>query len=173
MNCPTCSLAFSTENYDDVNVDVCEKCKGIWLDKGELELLLKRKDKLFKASEVNAVNRLCGASGVRKEDESRHLNCPKCQQSEMKTFNYNYSSGILVDQCGKNCGLWLDAEELDKIQIHTELFRDRLEANRERFETLAGQVEADMRQNMDNAEDGAGPSRFRFVNALLRGLIKF
>ena len=96
-------------------------------------LLLKRKEQLFKASEVNGVNRLCGASGVKKEEESRHLKCPKCQQVEMKTFNYNYSSGILVDQCEKTCGLWLDAEELDKIQSHTELFRDRLEANRERF----------------------------------------
>jgi len=88
------------------------------------------------------------------------------------TFNYNYSSGIIVDRCKKGCGMWLDADELDKVQIHSELWQDKLEANRDRFTMLAGQVEQDARSNIDKIDEAVGPSRFRFINSMIRGLVR-
>jgi Zn-finger nucleic acid-binding protein len=166
-------MACSQENYEGVTIDVCSKCRGVWLDQGEMEQIVNRRGRIFKAQEVEAVNRLCGANGVGKPEEPRNLRCPKCGTLPMKTLQYNYSSGIMIDRCGKGCGVWLDADELEKVQIHTELWQDKLEANRERFSNLAGQVESDTRKTLDALSDATDPSRFRFINAMLRGLIKF
>ena len=48
MKCPKCGGGLEEKCYEDVEIDVCGGCKGIWLDAGELELLLEgRKAKGF------------------------------------------------------------------------------------------------------------------------------
>jgi len=39
MKCPKCGSDLEEINHDEVMIDRCTKCEGIWLDKGELELL--------------------------------------------------------------------------------------------------------------------------------------
>jgi len=173
MNCPSCQISCIQENYEGVNIDVCSSCRGVWLDQGELKEIISKREKVFKSNEVEAVNRLCGVNGVPKEEESRNLPCPKCNNKPMKTQNYNYSSSILIDRCSKGCGIWLDADELEKVQMHSELWQDKLEANRDRFTILSGQVEEDANKNWEAISKAVDPSRFKFVNSVVRGLIKF
>ncbi len=40
LNCPVCRAPFKEIVKDSVLIDVCTECKGIWLDRGELEKLL-------------------------------------------------------------------------------------------------------------------------------------
>lgn len=41
MNCPICDDVRMREvQKDDVMIDVCPNCKGVWLDRGELEKLM-------------------------------------------------------------------------------------------------------------------------------------
>lgn len=43
MDCPRCKLATMEErDRQGVVIDVCEQCRGIWLDRGELEKLIAR-----------------------------------------------------------------------------------------------------------------------------------
>lgn len=43
MNCPRCEGTLLQErNREGVIVDVCEGCRGLWLDRGELEKLTAR-----------------------------------------------------------------------------------------------------------------------------------
>lgn len=43
MNCPRCPSASLHElDRDGITLDRCERCRGIWLDRGELEKLLAR-----------------------------------------------------------------------------------------------------------------------------------
>lgn len=42
MKCPTCSILLVSAERDGVDIDYCPKCWGIWLDRGELNLILKR-----------------------------------------------------------------------------------------------------------------------------------
>ncbi len=44
MKCPKCGHDLGTEKVDDVQIDVCAACHGIWLDEGELEQLTQRGD---------------------------------------------------------------------------------------------------------------------------------
>ncbi len=40
MRCPLCDATMRAVNRRGVEVDVCPECKGIWLDRGELEKLM-------------------------------------------------------------------------------------------------------------------------------------
>ncbi len=43
MNCPRChGAALDERERDGVVVDVCRICRGVWLDRGELEKLVAR-----------------------------------------------------------------------------------------------------------------------------------
>jgi Zn-finger nucleic acid-binding protein len=43
MNCPRCTgLSLQEIDRDGITLDRCEICRGIWLDRGELEKLLAR-----------------------------------------------------------------------------------------------------------------------------------
>lgn len=36
LKCPKCDGTLYEADYDDVKIDVCNKCTGVWLDPGEL-----------------------------------------------------------------------------------------------------------------------------------------
>ena len=43
MNCPRCEHEpLAERDRDGVTVDVCARCRGVWLDRGELEKLIAR-----------------------------------------------------------------------------------------------------------------------------------
>ena len=42
LRCPKCDAALEGIIHDQVEIDVCKTCGGVWLDAGELEQLSKR-----------------------------------------------------------------------------------------------------------------------------------
>jgi ribosomal protein L37AE/L43A len=44
MHCPKCATKLVTVTQHDVTVEECPSCKGMWLDRGELETLAKREN---------------------------------------------------------------------------------------------------------------------------------
>ncbi len=42
MRCPRCDGDLKESKFEEVSIDTCEKCGGVWLDSGELEQLTKR-----------------------------------------------------------------------------------------------------------------------------------
>ncbi len=40
MNCPVCDARMRTVEKYSVEVDICPDCKGVWLDRGELDKIL-------------------------------------------------------------------------------------------------------------------------------------
>ena len=51
MKCPKCGMNLVEIDYKKIKVDKCSECEGIWLDAGELEMMVKMDkgglDKLF------------------------------------------------------------------------------------------------------------------------------
>ena len=37
LSCPNCSTSMTLKNRLGVEIDQCPRCKGVWLDRGELE----------------------------------------------------------------------------------------------------------------------------------------
>ena len=42
MQCPRCGGGLKEEVFDDVHIDRCDTCGGVWLDSGELEQIVKQ-----------------------------------------------------------------------------------------------------------------------------------
>jgi Zn-finger nucleic acid-binding protein len=40
MQCPRCDGRLHMRTFDEVSIDQCDKCQGIWLDSGELEQIV-------------------------------------------------------------------------------------------------------------------------------------
>lgn len=40
MNCPRCDSSLEEQKHSGVAIDSCPKCRGVWLDRGELEKLI-------------------------------------------------------------------------------------------------------------------------------------
>ena len=42
MNCPICNIALVISDKQGIEIDYCPKCRGIWLDRGELDKIIER-----------------------------------------------------------------------------------------------------------------------------------
>lgn len=105
MICPRCKEEMIILELDNVEIDFCSECKGIWLDSGELEMLLENEEKnnLFNFFMENLYN------------NEEKLKCPVCSKKMLKVeFNKNELT-ITVDKCKKDHGIWFDENELYSI----------------------------------------------------------
>lgn len=50
--CPRCGGLMDIESADDIDVDVCLSCNGVWLDAGELDGLKKKAKKGFEGDDL-------------------------------------------------------------------------------------------------------------------------
>jgi Zn-finger nucleic acid-binding protein len=115
MNCPACKSAMITLELADVEIDHCVHCGGIWLDTGELEVLmddpLKAKRLLDSFREIPAA-----AEQPRK--------CPICEKKMAKIIVGRSEPPLLIDKCPRTDGLWFDKGELRAILDQGELDKD-------------------------------------------------
>lgn len=42
MNCPNCNETLVMADRQGVEIDYCPKCRGVWLDRGELDKIIER-----------------------------------------------------------------------------------------------------------------------------------
>jgi Zn-finger nucleic acid-binding protein len=42
MACPTCGVALVMSERQGVEIDYCPSCRGVWLDRGELDKIIER-----------------------------------------------------------------------------------------------------------------------------------
>ena len=42
MNCPSCNVTLLISDRQGIEIDYCPQCRGIWLDRGELDKLIER-----------------------------------------------------------------------------------------------------------------------------------
>ncbi len=123
MLCPDDSTTLKRASYEnDVPVDQCGKCGGIWLDHRELEAIQDIRVNDY-SRELDAIPSyfdnayemaLAKAEGV--------YSCPKCER-EMEKREYAYCSQIMVDVCPGCRGVWLHQNELVELEIFFEKCR--------------------------------------------------
>src|SRR5687768_9287375 len=42
MNCPSCNTTLTMSERSGVEIDYCPQCRGVWLDRGELDKIIER-----------------------------------------------------------------------------------------------------------------------------------
>lgn len=105
MNCIICNEAMVILELDQIEIDHCLKCGGIWLDAGELELLLEN------AAEVQAVLRQPVSAGAASGSGRK---CPICRK-RMEVIEIGDDREISIDRCKNGDGLWFDKGELEGV----------------------------------------------------------
>ena len=105
MHCPVCKEPLVVLELEQVEVDYCTGCSGVWLDAGELEFLLETDE------DRNRLINLFIEAGQIKE---KNHDCPICGK-QMKKFEIGEKGKVVVDKCRKNHGIWFDKGELKKV----------------------------------------------------------
>lgn len=109
MDCPICpKTAMITLELDDVEIDYCMKCGGIWLDGGELEQLFENP-----ADAGALLDRVVSAKARDHGEES--YKCPICDKKMDKVYIGENEGKVLIDACPRRDGLWFDKGELGSI----------------------------------------------------------
>jgi Zn-finger nucleic acid-binding protein len=53
MECPVCKVDLKMSDRQGIEIDYCPKCRGVWLDRGELDKVIERSaPELSRAPEV-------------------------------------------------------------------------------------------------------------------------
>lgn len=42
MKCPNCDVALTMADRQGIEIDYCPQCRGVWLDRGELDKIIER-----------------------------------------------------------------------------------------------------------------------------------
>ncbi len=116
MDCPVCRNAMIALELAEVEVDYCTACGGIWLDAGELELLLAGAEQTKKLLDSFKINSDC---------TEKRRKCPICLKRMQKIIVGPSSRPVLLlDKCPRGDGLWFDKGELQDILNRAKLDKD-------------------------------------------------
>lgn len=105
MDCPACHNAMITLELGEVEIDHCTACGGIWLDSGELDVLLD--DPAQARGLLRTFQRMASTEQPRK--------CPICDRRMTKVAVGWSDPPLIIDKCLRNDGLWFDKGELQDI----------------------------------------------------------
>ncbi|MCU0342396.1 MAG: zf-TFIIB domain-containing protein [Ignavibacterium sp.] len=103
MDCPSCKNPMIILELNQVEIDYCTSCKGIWLDRGELDLI-------FSAADKKEIEKLFS---VKNDYDEIVRKCPICKK-KMDKVKFE-DTEIIIDKCLNNHGFWFDSGELKSI----------------------------------------------------------
>jgi len=101
------------------------------------------------------------------ENEPRSLTCPCCG-SPMRVVNYAEDSGVFVDRCAGCGAIWLDADELEEIQVLMQRWEDEAP---DQIRAISGELREARERAQRECRLPFNPSRLSFVNALMHRLL--
>lgn len=167
MNCPSCQGSMTTLDYQGTQIQECPSCGGEFMGAHDIVHIVNTRDERVDPEIRAQVSDWNPVFGVPEEETIRELTCPACHES-MRVVNYAGDTGIFVDRCESCHGLWLDHEELEKVQALMERWADEAPAQ---IQALTSQLEKAERDVEGQLQFNFSASRFSFVNALLSRLI--
>ena len=126
IDCPRCFTETKEEELEvfgpNIILDRCLKCGGVWLDKGELNVLLRNR---------KLTDYLTKEIGTQSKSE---LVCPRCGG----LMDIEAAEEIAIDVCLSCGGVWLDKGELDALKSLPKDFKgDELAKAEERWEEMS------------------------------------
>ena len=107
MQCPRCDNALTEARVDEVVLDRCPTCGGIWLDFSHLERLLSR--------ESRALRGLLPSDRQKRREEHHEetIACPRCNGTLLRTNTT--PEPVSYYACLTCYGRWIDGNQVDKL----------------------------------------------------------
>jgi len=69
MKCPNCNVTLLMSERQGVEIDYCPDCRGVWLDKGEIERLAQAIASMSGAAAQSSAEQVPSASGRDNRDD--------------------------------------------------------------------------------------------------------
>lgn len=111
LKCPRTAALLTSLRIGGIEVDVCEDCGGLWLDRFEIAK--------FDRPEMVLGDALAAHLDQFPPpviDHSVRIRCPRHLSTVMLRRRYSAALPIEVDECPQCGGVWLDADELAVIR---------------------------------------------------------
>jgi Zn-finger nucleic acid-binding protein len=109
MRCPLDKKDMIVVEHQKIELDYCLECAGVWLDTGELDLLI---SSLIEAGAGMALKDLLKPREAEISEAKRK--CPICGRKMDKVW-LGEKTGVLIDSCPLGDGLWFDGGELHQV----------------------------------------------------------
>lgn len=169
MHCPLCGTDLRELEYEGVHVHTCDDCGGEVIGHDELRHIVRIREETFSDALRAELESRTPTYGISDHELSnrRSLTCPTCQ-GPMVVINYGGDSGVFIDRCGKCSTMFLDHEELEKIQTLMERWGDEAP---DQIRAISDQLEQKRRDTAEATSRAFAGSRFAFVNALVNRLL--
>ena len=117
MRCPACGTELVVVEREEIEVDWCVDCRGLWFDEGEMELLGEKAGRRLESEDLGRAKGDSITSGERR--------CPRCpRRMERVVLALGSGEGIEIDRCAEH-GIWLDQGELGRIMRRLEPLREQ------------------------------------------------
>jgi Zn-finger nucleic acid-binding protein len=165
MKCPRCSTVLTETEYDGATIEVCSNCKGQWLFAGELEKIVEHHDEVFTPEEIASLDAVNKETFTAEKDDHDELNCPACENIPMEHFNYGDTSGIILHKCTECDGIWMDKDELKKIEELVDGWKADLGEDMVKYGPVLQKIDEEEQKQLDQA---VSISHIGFVNKVLR-----
>lgn len=108
--CPKCKhMILSHCPCDEVSLDQCDACFGLWFDKGEMRQCKSKRDETLNWMDAELFSNP-EKIAMKPTDHA----CPVCEGKKLMALDYD-NTGVVVEYCISCQGLWLDKGEFDKI----------------------------------------------------------
>jgi hypothetical protein len=109
---------------EQVEVDHCAACGGIWLDSGELELLF---------ADAQQTEQLISSFHQEPNVKEKVRSCPICLKKMQKIYAGGFGKltagsedePVIIDRCPKGHGLWFDRGELPQVLAEGSFDKER------------------------------------------------
>ena len=109
MKCPACKQLMIVVEHENIELDYCLDCSGVWFDAGELELLFET----MKLDETRlSLDSILTSPDARAKEKKRR--CPLCGR-KMKKATVGHDPEVLIDACPQGEGLWFDKGEVVQL----------------------------------------------------------
>jgi Zn-finger nucleic acid-binding protein len=106
--CPKCDIALVLLEFHGVQIDFCPRCDGLWLDSGEIKLLIERT-----GGKHGDPLRDFVMSRSRSEIGRPAYLCPRCDRALKEVVRRGENGEELrLDRCPRGDGVWFDKNEL-------------------------------------------------------------
>ena len=108
MQCPKCSGKFEIVTYDEIEIDRCTSCGGLWFQPEELKAL---RDDIWMADYIIDTG---DKSAGKVANAQRDVNCPQCDKKMYHEYDKEQPH-ITYETCPDGHGTFLDAGEFTDL----------------------------------------------------------
>ena len=108
MKCPVDGTTLSKHSLHSVEIEECQQCRGLWFERGEL-----RRAKDLAEPDIEWLDFDLWSDQDTLEVSLSSRECPLCGKN-MAAIQYG-NTGVTVDYCLEEHGVWLDEREFETI----------------------------------------------------------